>query len=318
MSNLKRILIATAFIVCGLILFCAIMTVNGWDFKKLSTVQYITNEHVISEEFNSIEINATTADVTFLKSNNSENKIVCYENKKLTHQITVTEGVLTVTEKDERTWRDYIGINFESPKICVYLAGEEYENLTVNLTTGDVNIAKGFLLKTLSVEVFTGDVACFASANELLKISSGTGDLSLEKVKCGVVELITSTGDIDGDGIDCDKLEVTVTTGDVELENLSCKSFISNGGTGDILLKNALVEGKLSIERNTGDVELNNSDGGEILIVTTTGDVECSLRSSKVFTVETSSGDKRIPSSNEGGVCEIRTSTGDIDVNIID
>ena len=52
---------ATVLILIGAILFVGIMTALKWDFGKLSTTQFESNNYSIEEDFNSISINSTTA-----------------------------------------------------------------------------------------------------------------------------------------------------------------------------------------------------------------------------------------------------------------
>ena len=77
-----------------------------------------------------------------------------------------------------------------------------------------------------------------------------------------------------------------------------------------------LLKGKLNIKRTTGDVIFSKFDANEIYIETDTGDVIGGLLSEKIFNIDTSTGDKIYPNSTTGGKCEVKTSTGDIIINI--
>ena len=56
-KKLKIWLIAAAsLMVVGGMIFAGVMTVLGWDFSKLSTIPYETNEYSVSEPFQDIEI----------------------------------------------------------------------------------------------------------------------------------------------------------------------------------------------------------------------------------------------------------------------
>ena len=95
-----------------------------------------------------------------------------------------------------------------------------------------------------------------------------------------------------------------------------CKSVISSGSTGDITLQHVIATEKLSIERSTGDVKFDGADASEILVKTDTGDVTGSLLSDKVFIVHTDTGNVDVPKTTAGGICEIQTDTGDIELDI--
>ena len=83
-------------------------------------------------------------------------------------------------------------------------------------------------------------------------------------------------------------------------------------------MKNVILSGKLYIHRSTGDVYFNKCDANEIEVKVTTGDIEGSLLTSKIFEADTTTGKKHIPSSNNGGVCKLTTTTGDIIITIED
>ena len=111
-------------------------------------------------------------------------------------------------------------------------------------------------------------------------------------------------------------IKIKVTTGDTKILDTTCKKMNLDGNTGDVFLRNVIVEGALSIERNTGDVEFEDCDAGEIYIETDTGDVEGTLLTDKVFIAETDTGEVDVPKSKSGGICEIDTDTGDIEISI--
>ncbi len=58
-------------------------------------------------------------------------------------------------------------------------------------------------------------------------------------------------------------------------------------------------------------------NGKELFIKTSTGDVEGSLLADKVFIVNTDTGEVDVPKTTSGGKCEIKTDTGDVEINIV-
>lgn len=286
---------AASLVLLGCILFACVMTTLGWDFRKLSTHKYETNEHEISEDFSSISIYTETADITFAPSEDQKCRVVCYEEEKAGHSVSVEDGSLVIKRSDSREWYDYIGIGFELPKITVYVPYGEYGALTVRTSTGDVMIPDDFSFVSIDISGSTCDVTSYASASGAIKIKLNTGDIKVKNISAGDVEL-------------------SVSTGDVYLSDVACDSLASNGSTGDIELENVIVENKLSIERSTGDVELERCDAAEIYVKTGTGDVEGSLLTEKVFVTDTDTGEVDVPKSQSGGRCEIITDTGDIEI----
>ena len=64
-------------------------------------------------------------------------------------------------------------------------------------------------------------------------------------------------------------------------------------------------------------VPIHASDAGTINIKTGTGDVSGSLLSGKVFSVTSDTGNVKVPDTQSGGLCEIHTNTGDINITVM-
>lgn len=314
------LVIATSLVLIGGILFAGVMSTLGWDFIELSTVKYKTNTYEINKAFDSVSINTDTADIVFAFSDNGVCKVECHEEENAKHSVTVEDGTLTVALIDERSVYDfigYIGLNFGSPKITVYLPKAEYSSLLVKEDTGDIEIPKAFIFKDVDISLSTGDVDFCASASEVVKIKTTTGDIRVGNISAGALDLSVSTGKVTASGVSCEgDITVGVSTGKVNLADIACKSVISSGNTGDIYLNNAIATEKFSIERSTGDVKFYSCDAAEIYVKTDTGDVNGTLLSDKVFIAETGTGSIHVPNSITGGKCEIATNTGDINIGV--
>ena len=284
-----------------------------------SLSDYETNIHKIDEEFNSISIKTDTAHIEFVPSDDGMCKVVCYEEAKKSHSVEVQNSTLTVNVVNYKKWYDYIGVNIDSPKITVYLPEAEYSSLVVEGSTGDLEISKDFGFKSIDISLSTGDVMCYASAKEAIKIVASTGDIYAESISASSLDLTVSTGRVTVSDITCEgDITIGVSTGKAYLSDIACKNLTSTGNTGDISLKNVISKEKISIERSTGDVTLEGSDATELFITTDTGDVKGSLLTDKVFIIKTDTGRINVPNSNTGGRCEITTDTGDIIISISD
>jgi DUF4097 and DUF4098 domain-containing protein YvlB len=320
MSKTTKIWLIAAVlaIMIGIIIFVGAMTMLRWDFTKLSTNNYITKNYEITEDFSSVSVITDTSDVTFVASENNKCTVECREQTNMPHSVAVKDGTLVIEATDSRKWYEYIGINFGSPKITVYLPEGEYGALSVKSDTGAVEIPDDFKFKSIDVSVSTGNVKCYASAAEAIKIAATTGKISVENISAGTLELSVSTGNVNVSGVTCKgDVKVGVSTGKTYLTDVVCQSAISSGSTGDILLKNVIAAEKFSIKRSTGDVKFNGCDASEIYVKTDTGDVSGTLLSDKVFITETDTGSINVPNSITGGRCEITTDTGDIKIDVI-
>lgn len=291
------LVIAVSLILIGCIIFVGVMSMFKWNFSKLSTVEYETNTYEINEAFNDISITTDTADILFVVSEDGKCRVECYEEKKARHSVSIQGGTLTIKVINDKQWFDYIGLCFSSPKITVYLPKTEYTSLLINSKTGNIKVPEEFAFTNVDVSLTTGAVDVFADASEKIKIQTTTGNIRMEDISAGTLDL-------------------SATTGKTYLTDISCKSVISSGSTGGISLNNVIASEEFSIKRSTGNIRFNRCDAAEIFVETSTGDVKGSLLTDKVFITKTSVGKIDVPNTTTGGKCEIKTSTGDIDIEM--
>ena len=117
----KKVWLITAgsLVLAGCIMFTVALWAVKWDFSKLSTVKYETNTYEIGEKFGSISISADTADISFVLSGDKKCTVECHEEENAKHSVEVENDTLVIKSNDSKTWYDYIGIYFGSPKITV-------------------------------------------------------------------------------------------------------------------------------------------------------------------------------------------------------
>lgn len=318
-STIIFLIIAGVLVVAGVAVFLVVMSINGWDFKKLSTQKLETNAYTIEDNYNNIIITTIEADVEILPSNDGKTKVVCHEEKKVKHEVRVESDTLVIDVKDSRKWYDYINIfSVSAPKITIYLPSDKLASLYINGSTGNVNIPSDFSFENIGISASTGDVRCYASASGNIKIELNTGKIDLAGLSANSLDLKTSTGKIELKMIECSgDVSIATGTGKTKINALDCKNLYSTGNTGDIKLIGVIATGNFNIERDTGDVEFYNCDANEIFVKTSTGDIEGNLLSDKIFIAQTSTGDVEVPKTTTGGRCELTTSTGDIEIRIM-
>ncbi len=316
MSKKLWLIVAASLILVGSLIFVGVMFVLKWDFTKLSTVRYVENTYEVTEEFQNISISSDTAKINFVPTD-GQTRVECVEEEHAGYTVSVKDGTLEIKRQNNKKWYHYIGVNFGSPKVTVYLPAGAYGALTIDTDTSDINIPIDFSFRGMDITASTGDVKSIAVVTGTVSIKTSTGDIDVQNIVADAVSLNVSTGHITATTVICyGEMRVKVTTGKTELNNVQCGSLWSEGSTGDMTLTTVFAEGSLSIDRSTGDVKLKCCDAGEIYITTDTGDVTGSLRSEKVFITETDTGKIRVPESITGGKCKITTDTGDIKISI--
>lgn len=312
------LVIAAGLIFIGIAVAACGFAMSGFDIKNLTTDPEVTNYMTIDQDFNSIIIDATTADLKILPSTDGKCKIDLVERENLYFMPSVENGILTINEIDDRKWYEYIGIGWSNMSITLYLPKEQYDSLTVELTTGRAQIDSGLEFGKVDIKATTGSVKCEAKVTESLAIKCTTGLIYASGADVDTIKLKASTGSIELCNSSCKTLEVEATTGSIKLSEVSgTGDFDIEATTGKINLSDVVTEGDLTIEADTGDVIFKRCDAANLSITTDTGDIEGSLLSSKVFFYETDTGDVELPRTDEGGKCNIETDTGDITVTIV-
>lgn len=137
----KKWLAAAALLTgMGLVILAAAMTILHWDFTKLTTVNYETNTYKISENFSNLSLNTDTADIIFAVSDDGDCRVECYEAENARHSVTIQDNTLVIQVVDNRAWYEYIGFNFSSPRVTVYLPKTEYSSLHIEEHTGNIQL----------------------------------------------------------------------------------------------------------------------------------------------------------------------------------
>ncbi len=223
------------------LMIAASLILVGRILAKLLMVKYKTNTYEVSKAFSDILISTDTADIIFALSDDGTCRVECYEGENAKHSVTVENDVLIV--KINKSWYDYIGYNFGLSKITVYLPKAEYNALSINESTGNVEIPKDYLFENVNISLSTGDVNFFASVSKLVKIKAITGNIRVENTSAGALDLSVTTGKVTVSGVTCrDDITVDVVTGSAYLTDSSCRSVISSGITGSISLNNVIQE----------------------------------------------------------------------------
>ncbi len=203
--------------------------------------KYETNTYEVGKAFSDISMTTDTADIIFALSDDGKCKVECDEKENAKHSVTVENDVLVV--RINKSWYDYIGYDFGSSKITVYLPKTEYNALFINESTGNVEIPKDYLFDNVDISLSTGDVNFCASVSRLAKIKAITGNICVENTSAGALELSVTTGKVTVSGVTCrDNITVDVVTGSAYLTDSSCRSVISSVITGSISLNNVIQE----------------------------------------------------------------------------
>lgn len=244
----------------------------------------------------------------------------------------------------------------QPPKLTLYLPAADYASLSVTTDTGEVEVADTLSFGDVTVHTSTGDtrlrcavtgmlhvtattgaidirsctpravtlaldtgnvVLCDVTATEDISVTTSTGRQELSDISCRALRLRSSTGNIECQRIEAaGALQCRASTGRISLSRTKCDALQGRTSTGGIVCQQLEVQGQLTMETTTGDVQLTDCDAAQLHITTDTGDVSGTLRTDKVFYATSDTGRIRVPHSTEGGLCEVRTDTGNITFDI--
>ena len=162
-ASIVWMIIAAFLILIGGMIFAGGMTMFEWDFSKLGTDKYETNTYEITEDFNDFLIDTNTAEIEFILSENENCKVVCYEETKAKHSVSVENNVLSINVVQTKKWYDYIGFYFKMPRITISIPPKQYGTLNIRCSTGNIQIPEGFSFESaqqgsLTVETDTGNI----------------------------------------------------------------------------------------------------------------------------------------------------------------
>ncbi len=315
------LIVAAGLFVAGIALSAIGVVFMGNNSHFISKNNYKSVTADVTEDFKSISVLATTCDVIFEASPDNNTLISAHVPEKSDVESFVEDGTLHIRVKDNRKWYDFIRISIgtESPSVVVYLPKGEYETLYAHVTTGDFSIGEEHSFSSLSFEASTGDAVILSPVGESLYAKVTTGDVRVGNTSPALMELRATTGDIKIENVqNSGKITAKTGSGKVSFSTVHANEIDIETTTGDIGLEDVIAASSAHIKATSGDVEFEAFDSAEIYIKVTTGDVEGELLSSKKFITDTTTGDVRVPYSTEGGVCDIKTTTGDIEIYVVD
>lgn len=266
------------------------------------SMEYQTAEKSFSGGIQSISIDCAAEDVYIRPSTDGEFHVLCSVPSGVGYDIKVIEGTLTVTtQKEILDYFTFFDFGAEA-KITIQLPVMNtvvcFESLTVETASGDIQVAEQLLFSRCDLTTASGDISFRADVQGRMKLETTSGDIYVEDFsQAPAYECILSS-----------------TSGSVVLKGQSAAALIVDTVSGDILLENCDFD-VLTANAVSGDLELQNVDTDECYLGTTSGDISAGLRKAMDFHCSSTSGEIETPPSvTGGGLCQITTTSGDIEV----
>ena len=283
----------------------------------------VTNTHTLENDFTDIKINLETASLYIKQATDDKVTVVCNERKKTYHDVKIEDGKLVIKQVDKRRWYEkfLFSVFWADFDVTVYLPGTSYANYSSYSATGKTEIDSFVTFNNVDITASTGSIKVNSTVTNDIKVNNTTGSITVDGIGSpNSVNLKNSTGSI--------KLLNTLATGDIivsnstggcKIENVTCQNIKATASTGSVNLDNVQAVDNMELKSSTGGVRFYNSDANYIKASTSTGSIKGSVLTGKMFTAKSDTGSVHVPPSTSGtGTCELKSSTGSINVEIVE
>ena len=170
------------------------------------------------------------------------------------------DGVLTIREGRTASSSFFSRRGIGSADVELYLPCRRWETISVNTTSGDVEIDRdGLDIDYLTVTTASGDLRCRLRACRVLSFKSASGDLELQGA-CTDLIADTMSGDITLRG-QLETARLKTASGDIELEG-PARQFLASSMSGDLRLATSQMPEALNLSSKSGDCEVRLPDAG--------------------------------------------------------
>ena len=324
MSRTKKIVIFIALcaVALGAIVVVATLASVGFSWAKLSTEERYErgSMEVHKDMITDIEIEQIDWDVKILPTDSKFCTVEFAKGEKIKETVDVQDGKLTVTQTDERSWSEKIGIRSSTRDetiLLVYLPVGNYNSISIKSSSGDVIVPRAVLFAegeegetvsrvtcfgTAAVDTNSGDVTFLADTREGLTADTNSGDVEIGHVMGGSAKIKTTSGALTFTDSTPASMEVGSASGDLQLQNVRvAESARVHTTSGKVKMQSCYAH-DLDIDTTSGDVELRFSEGIAVETHTTSGDV-------------TIVPDKEENLGANGETCRVSTTSGDIYVS---
>lgn len=186
-----------AVLVVALLLVGGTLLLRGLARSLVSEAEYDSGRYDVTGEFTAVSVSAPTSDIYLYRSDDGRCTVFYSDTRGYTAATEVRDGVLYVTERDERSWLDKLtpGID-DYTAISVYLPETALCDLTLETVSGDVSVSDELAFASFRLTTVSGDVWLSNIRADRFDIENTSGDVSLYDTYADAYDLSTVSGDI--------------------------------------------------------------------------------------------------------------------------
>ena len=132
-------------------------------------------------QVNAVNLDVEDREIEVSLSQDGQVHIDYSENSKEYYEISVSNGVLTMTSASDKEWTDYIGVKSsdEDRKISLQVPDALLETLTLSTTNEDISLPELAVTGSVSLSANGGDISFEAlEVGSALTLSAKNGDIS--------------------------------------------------------------------------------------------------------------------------------------------
>ncbi len=312
----KRLLIVSIILT-----LCLPLTLSGC-FSKLAskTLNAVTIENAYDNlgEFDNININTLTADVSIRVSKTEKSSVECSELKNFEHKVNVIDNTLVIEQPQPSKWYEQ-AYTLTRSSIIIFVSENKFNNLTVTGKTGNVYIPSLLTFANASISVNSGNVEWKnATVENNLTIELKKGDVKIEGANLNLVQVEINSGDFDVSNCTvANKIVLNSADGNVLVSSCNLNSANVTVNTGHVSFTDVITTNQFFIHATTGNITLARFDASEIDVFVKYGNIKASFLSGKKVNAKAPEGNLTIPEDSDGQPCNLSTNSGTIEVEII-
>ncbi len=286
---------------------------KGFDFKAVAENSAEEQTFEIADAFDEIEIENASGTIRVEKAQDGVCRAVCTQTDSYRYEVGVKEGALKIRGVRSGVF-GIIGFGSGDAGVCLYLPEKTYAEIEIETASGDVTIYEGLTFRDVDMDAASGNLNFRAVCTGILEVDTSSGDVKIGGTANGV-KIETASGSV-ALTADAQNVSVETTSGDVKIESKKIETARISTTSGDVTFDGAQF-GSLRVGSTSGSIEFIDSDAQKIEARTVSGDVSGNLLTDKIFNIHTTSGDVEAPRSvGSGGECDIKTTSGDVDITV--
>ena len=313
----KSVRIALLLIAAGLCIALIALCLVRFDFAALLAKNHETQTVAVEEAFDRVCVETDSFDVSVVPAADAVCRVTGPVGETIVFTAEVSDGELRVVSREDTPWFGNITIGISAKdSVIVELPEAEYAALDVACASGNVSVDPKFYFGQVDVVCASGSVDCRANA-DAMELTTASGGIAVSGGDCGTVSLQTASGRIEAVDLNAKVLDASASSGNLKLSRVRCGNLCLKTASGSAALTDVIAENVLQAETSSGGIRFENCDADSLKLTATSGDIRGTLLSPKRFEIQdVGSGRISVPKDADGGLCTLKTGSGDIRIEI--